>query len=411
MAVYLAPGIFVEELATGGRPIEAVNTTMAGFVGNAPWPGASRNRAIRINGYREMLGRPDYFHDHFVRDASTTTPLAQAVYGFFLNGGSVCYVVNIGSDSAAISGEGTGLDKLAPIEEISMIAAPGRSDAASHLALLHAAETRGDQVALLDGPGPEPVRDIAALTRVDVGAAADGADPGLRPPSSERGFGACYYPWIIMPDPIEAEVDAASGSRRAKALPMPPSGAMAGIWARTDRARGVHKAPAGVEARLAEVRGVTHVLTRTDQETLNPAGVNLIRGFSPEGILCWGARTLAPSSSEWRYLNVRRLFIMVEKSILRATNWVVFEPNDRPLWQMIRRDIGDFLTRVWESGALKGATREEAFFVRCDDQTNTPEAINAGIVTTVIGLAPVKPAEFVVFRIGQSAAGVSVGQG
>lgn len=409
MPVYLAPGVFVEELTTGGRPIEAVNTTMAAFVGKAPWTGAPKNRAIRINGYREMLGRAEYFHDNFVRDATTTTPLAQAVYGFFLNGGSVCYVVNTGSDTGDITGGGIGLDQLTAIDEIAMVAAPGRTDAASQKALLRFAETRGDLVALLDGPGPEPVRDIAALTRVDVGDPADAADPGFRPPVSERGFGAFYYPWITMRDPIETEL-AADGTKRSKPMPMPPSGAMAGIWARTDRARGVHKAPAGVEARLAEVSQVTHVLTRTDQETLNPAGVNLIRGFSPEGILCWGARTLAPSASEWRYLNVRRLFIMVEKSILRATNWVVFEPNDRPLWQMLRRDIGDFLTRVWESGALKGATREEAFFVRCDDQTNTREAIDAGIVTTVIGLAPVKPAEFVVFRIGQSAGGATIAQ-
>lgn len=406
MATYLAPGVFIEELATGPRPIEAVNTTMAGFVGLAPLAGARVNEAVRIGGYDAVLKSSDpLFSDIFVGDARVTTPLAQAVHGFFVNGGSACYVVNLGAADAAIGGGGRGLDQLELIEEIAMIAAPGRTDPDSHARLLASAERLGDRVAILDGP--RRVDDVEQLTRVampplpaEEGAppatdAAPAARPGLRPPISERGFGALYFPWLLVRDPIED-----------RPLAAPPSGAVAGVCARMDRERGVHKAPAGLQTRLRDALAVTQTISRTDQETLNPAGVNVIRSFATEGAaFVWGARTLAASASEWRYLNVRRLFIMIERSILRSTRWVVFEPNDRPLWKLIVRDVEAFLTLVWQSGALMGTKPEQAFFVKCDETTNTTEAINAGMVVTLIGLAPVKPAEFVVFRIGQSATG------
>ncbi len=146
-------------------------------------------------------------------------------------------------------------------------------------------------------------------------------------------------------------------------------------------------------------------MLHAEQEDLNPQGVNCIRFFSREGIRVWGARTLAASASEWRYINVRRLFNMVEESIAESTRWVVFEPNDRTLWKSIRRDIGAFLTRLWRQGALMGRTPEEAFYVKCDEETNPPDVIDAGQVVAEIGIAPVKPAEFVIFKIGQHAAG------
>jgi len=146
-------------------------------------------------------------------------------------------------------------------------------------------------------------------------------------------------------------------------------------------------------------------VTREEQGELNQNGVNCIRFFPRDGIRLWGARTLAEGASEWRYLNVRRLFNMIEESIAQSTRWVVFEPNDATLWKSIRRDVGAFLTRLWRSGALMGATPEEAFFVQCDEETNPPDVIDAGQVITVIGIAPVKPAEFIVFRIGQHASG------
>jgi phage tail sheath protein FI len=150
---------------------------------------------------------------------------------------------------------------------------------------------------------------------------------------------------------------------------------------------------------------LSYLLTRDEQGELNQAGVNCIRFFSREGIRVWGARTLAASASEWRYLNVRRLFNMIEESIRDNTRWIVFEPNDRTLWKSIRRDVSAFLTRLWRDGALMGRTPEEAFFVKCDEETNPPDVIDAGMVVTLIGIAPVKPAEFIVFRLSQYAGG------
>jgi hypothetical protein len=168
----------------------------------------------------------------------------------------------------------------------------------------------------------------------------------------------------------------------------------------------VHKAPANELIRGA--LDVTYRVTRSEQELLNPAGVNCIRWFANEGIRVWGARTVAAEASEWRYLNVRRLFNMIEESIARGTRWVVFEPNDRPLWQDIKRDVGNFLRVIWRDGALMGRTPQEAFFVQCDEETNPRESIDQGRVVIVIGIAPVKPAEFIIFRIGQHAGGVEI---
>jgi phage tail sheath protein FI len=170
----------------------------------------------------------------------------------------------------------------------------------------------------------------------------------------------------------------------------------------------VHKAPANEVIRGA--LNLAYRVTREEQAELNLVGVNCIRLFSREGIRVWGARTLADGSSEWRYLNVRRLFNMIEESIGDSTNWIVFEPNDRTLWKNIRRDIGAFLTRLWRDGALMGRTADEAFFVKCDDETNPTEVIDAGQVVTLIGVAPVKPAEFIIFRITQTSSGTEVEQ-
>jgi len=406
---YLSPGVYVEEIDSGPRPIEAVGTSTAAFVGAAPNPGAHPGEAVAINNWSQFLRE-------FCRDGDTSTDLANAVQGFFLNGGSRCYVVNVKKDDP-IAGKGQGLDLLAPIDEIAIIAAPGRTDAVSHAALLDAAELAKDRVAILDGPAQ--VDDVEVLTRVaEVGgasapsaAAADAGDggggkkpaaaprgqrPGMRPRQSDGGFGAFYFPWLRVRDALDP----------SKIVPAAPSGYMAGLYARTDAERGVHKAPANLSIRGAV--GVTQTLSRAEQDVLNPAGVNCIRFFTREGVRVWGARTLADSASNWRYLNVRRLFCMIEESIANATRWVVFEPNDRPLWKDIERDVSRFLTLLYRQGALTGASPEEAFFVKCDAETNPPEVVDAGQVVTLIGVAPSKPAEFVVFRIGQSQAGTSV---
>jgi hypothetical protein len=391
MPGYLSPGVFVEEIASGARPIEAVGTSTAGFVGAAPLADAPLDEAVAINNWTQ-------FQKVFVGDSKTSSALANAVYGFFLNGGSRCYVVNT---KGPISGKGRGLDALAVIDEVAIIAAPGMTDQESYSALLDSAELLKDRVAILDGPAK--VDDVGQLTRgADAGAPAaggkDGAPkqaPGLRAKPSAGGYGAFYFPWIMARDAITDEI-----------VPMAPSGHLAGIYARTDTERGVHKAPANESIRGA--LGVTQNVSRGEQDQLNPAGVNCIRFFSRDGVLVWGARTLAPSASNWRYLNVRRLFNMVEESIGASTRWVVFEPNDRPLWKSIERDVSAFLTLLWRQGALQGAKPQEAFFVKCDEETNPQDVIDVGEVVTLIGMAPVKPAEFVIFRIGQSQAGVKV---
>lgn len=180
----------------------------------------------------------------------------------------------------------------------------------------------------------------------------------------------------------------------------PPSGHLAGVWARTDALRGVHKAPANTP--IAGVLDLERRISKSDQELLNPAGINCIRYFPGDGILVWGARTLAQEASEFRYVSVRRLTNMIKESVLQGTRWAVFEPNHHPLWAALRRDVNAFLTTVWRDGALVGRTPQEAFFVKCDEETNPPDVRDAGMVVTVIGIAPVKPAEFVVFKLVQS---------
>jgi uncharacterized protein len=290
------------------------------------------------------------------------------------------------------------------------VAAPGFADPASYDTLLSHCEKLKDRVAILDTP--EDVTNIDQLKTVGTAPATrkskkagDGdagatdtppANVGLRPRSSDGGYGALYFPWIVVRDPFAPQ----------ELISVPPSGHLAGIYARTDSTRGVHKAPANETIRGALDLG--YRVTREEQGELNQNGVNCIRFFPNQGIRVWGARTLADSASEWRYLNVRRLFNMIEEAIARGTRWVVFEPNDMSLWKAIRRDVSAFLTLQWRQGALMGATAEEAFFVQCDEETNPPEVIDAGMVVTVIGIAPVKPAEFVIFRIGQGAGGAQV---
>ncbi|MET8371467.1 phage tail sheath subtilisin-like domain-containing protein [Micromonospora profundi] len=417
MPSYFSPGIYVEEVPSGARPIGPASTSIAAFVGVAPNRTAQLGRAVPVNNWTEFLR---LFADG---DQTESTPLARAVFGFLDNGGARCWVVNVG-EGGAITGTGqrrAGLQLLEAVDEISIIAAPGFHDVVSHEALLSMAERTRTMVAICD-PAPD-IDDIAALTKVATpssgkppkptestggGAGSAGAGSGggsgsgggagsggpegaaYRPRQSE--FGAFYYPWLRVRDPISGELELT-----------PPSGHLAGIWARTDALRGVHKAPANEPVRGAVDLG--YLVTRPEHDVLNPKGVNVIRYFAGEGIRVWGARTLAAEASEWRYLNVRRLSIAIEQAIANGTRWMVFEPNDFTLWRSIRRDIGAFLTRVWRDGALLGRSPEEAFFVKCDEETNPPDVRDAGMVIAHIGIAVVKPAEFVVFKLSQWAGG------
>jgi Bacteriophage tail sheath protein len=389
LTTYRTPGVYVQEIPAGPRPIQAVGTSTAAFIGEAPLADAMVNEARACNNWSEFVAR---FMPEEEKDRKSTV-LSNAVYGFFENGGSRCFIVNTGAGGDVDDA----LAAAAIEDEIAIVAAPGLTDPATHAALQSHCERLEDRVAILDTP--EEVDDIGKLTQVETvegpsrggrrsragGAADEGPKKGgLLPAQSDRGFTTVYFPWLTVLDPIEDVL-----------VNVPPSGHMAGIWARTDANRGVHKAPANETVNGA--LNLTYRLTRDEQGVLNDVGVNCLRLFARSGIRVWGARTRADPASEWRYVNVRRLFNMIEESIVEGTTWIVFEPNDPTLWKHIRRDIGAFLTRVWRDGALFGATPDEAFFVKCDPETNPPDVIDAGQVVAVVGIAPVKPAEFVVF--------------
>lgn len=400
---YLHPGVYVEEVPGGTRSIQALGTSVAAFVGVAPDPARHLHQAVAVHNWTE-------FQREFVSKDSPSTPLSNAVYGFFQNNGGRCFVVNVGA-GGLVSGGGRGgrkgIDVLEEIDEVSMVACPGFWDAESYDALLTHCEKMRFRVALLDAP-PE-VANVSLLTQVataKTSAPAPGADKdkaaaagvrGVKPRKSDGGHGSFFFPHLVVRDALDP----------SKTVTAPPCGHLAGIYARTDAVRGVHKAPANEIIRGA--LDVTYHVTAEEQGLLNPQGVNCLRLFGADGVRVWGARTLADAASEWRYTPVRRLFAMMEHSIARGTQWVVFEPNSRPLWKAIERDISAFLTLIWRQGALMGDTPEQAFFVKCDEETNPPDVVDAGQVVTLVGCAPVKPAEFVVFRIGQTALGADVG--
>jgi phage tail sheath protein FI len=302
--------------------------------------------------------------------------LAHAVYGFFNNGGTRCYVMRC--RTATELQNPACLLPLEAIDEISLVAAPGITDPVVQHNIVDHCTNMSDRFAILDGP-----QDTDDLTENGV-KNVDNTD-----------YGALYFPWIKAFD---------MGTKLTKAgsngvIDVAPSGHVAGIYARVDQARGVHKAPANEVVRGAI--GLEINATKEEQDGLNPNGVNCIRFFPGRGIRIWGARTLSGSDPAWRYINVRRLFNYVEASIERSTHWVVFEPNDQDLWARVRRDVSAFLRLTWRSGALFGSTPEEAFYVKCDEELNPLEVRDAGQLIIEIGMAPVKPAEFVIFRISQ----------
>lgn len=203
-------------------------------------------------------------------------------------------------------------------------------------------------------------------------------------------FAALYYPWVQVINPKNSEP-----------VYVPPCGHMMGIWCQTDETRGIYKAPANVVPR--GVGGLAYDVNFREQELLNPKGINCLRKFRDRGTLVWGARTLADPKNDidWRYISVRRLMSYISKSIELGTQWAVFEPNDADLWARVKRTVTNFLERLWREGALFGATPEEAFYVKCDAELNRPETMRLGQLIVEVGVSPVRPAEFVIFRISQ----------
>lgn len=265
----------------------------------------------------------------------------------------------------------TGIQSFLDNSNVSIISVPGITSPNVQLSLVAHCENLGSRFAVLDMPKE-------SKTVTDVMKHRNTVD---------SDYCAMYHPWIKVYDPLDK-----------KDIFMPPSGAMLGIYARSDSTRGVHKAPANEV--VANCTGLYCNYTSAEQELLNPKGVNLIRMFPNAGIRVWGART-ASSKPLWKYINIRRLFIYLEETIKANTSWVVFEPNDEALWLRVNRTITGFLEGVWRSGALVGASAAEAFFVNIGRDTMTQDDIDNGKLICVIGVAPVKPAEFVIFRITQ----------
>lgn len=510
MPQYLSPGVYVEEIDSGSKPIEGVGTSVAAFVGLAQ--SGPFNDPTLVSNWTQFVGTyGDFMEGSY---------LAHAVYGYFQNGGGNAYIVRVGGDGAAppaARGEltaGTGAQKTSPYRAHALEAGAAGNDvqveithpegegapddtfnlvvkkggkveeefkdlstkkgkgnavttvnATSKLIRLEEATTGGalerpakGNVSLAGGGasaaparlgpedyvgdsasrtglgGLEAIDEVTMLSVPDLSAAYEQGmidleqfqavqlamishcelmgdrmaildpPPGLNAQQIKEWrvekagydskYATLYWPRIKVMDPL-------SGQN----IFVPPSGHMAGIWARNDSERGVHKAPAN-----EVIRGAITIelnITKNEHDLLNPEGINCIRAFPGRGIRVWGARTLS-SDPAWKYINVRRLFNYLEKSILVNTDWVVFEPNDRNLWAKVRRTIASFLVLEWRKGALFGSTPQEAFYVKCDDETNPAEAIDAGQLTCQIGVAPVKPAEFVIFQLAQLQGGVSL---
>jgi phage tail sheath protein FI len=282
----------------------------------------------------------------------------------------------------------TGVDGLEAIDEITMVCMPDLMTAYQNgaispdtviqvqQAMVAHCELMGDRMAILDMP--------ANLTPQLA------LDWGKDKANFDSKYAALYWPWVHI----------GNGKH------LPPSGFVAGIWGRNDDTRGVHKAPANEVVRGAV--GLETQITRQEHDLLNPQGINCLRTFPGRGVRVWGARTTSLTDPAWRYINIRRYMNYLEESILEGTDWVVFEPNDYALWAKIRRTISAFLVNEWRKGALFGMTPDEAFFVKCDQETNPAEAIDAGEVNCHVGVAPIKPAEFVIFHLSQFSGGTSL---
>ena len=507
MPTYLTPGVYVEEVPSANKPIEGVGTAVAAFVGLAP--GGPVNTPMRISNWTQFA---KIFGDTQNRENGPFMEgsyLAHSVYGFFQNGGNLCWVVRVGSEEGipapraalpaatdksveaaqvlALDGiedpikvdlseessgdegkngdatyklvitagseveehagltlkkgrtniankvnaasklikiedtaaslpetriaEGSytlsapsistdeidpgdfegdvanrrGMGGLAPVDEVTMVVMPdvmtlngdGKQLRDLQGKMIAHCENAGDRVAILDAPPDLSPQEVLEW-RMDTAG-------------YDSKMSALYYPWIEVMDPLTK-----------RPLMVPPSGHIAGVWSRVDSARGVHKAPANEV--IMGANGLGFQVTHAEQGGLNKVGINCVRSFPGRGIRIWGARTLS-SDPEWRYINVRRLFNYISESVMEGTQWSVFEPNDETLWTSLRIAVSNFLTRVWRDGALFGTTPAEAFYVKCDAETNPPEVVEAGQVVCEIGIAPVKPAEFVIFRLSQFTGG------
>lgn len=410
MPQYLSPGVYVEEVPST-PPIVGVGTSTAGFIGVVDAGKANPADYVPDGGKKGDTafvmpfrpGRPDpanplpddrfalvavntptlvtnwqQFKNSFGDIQAGNNKLAHAVYGFLNNGGTACYVTRV-ADLNNAANVIAALQRFESIDEIAIVAAPGAQNAAVLTAVIDHCKKMQDRFAIIDSQD---------TTTIDADT-IQGA-----PAVGDSDYAALYFPCIQVFDPVTFGDPVTKGM-----ILMQPSGHMAGIYARVDSERGVHKAPANEVVRGA--LGLEYPVSKNEQDLLNPDGINVIRNLNGN-IRVWGARTLGgDGNGEFKYINVRRLMLFLRESIDEGTQFVVFEPNNPQLWQKITRTVTAFLTNVWRDGALFGLTPQEAFYVKCDATTNPPEVRDLGQVVTEIGVAIVKPAEFVIFRISQ----------
>jgi hypothetical protein len=379
MGTYQTPGVYKEDLFP--PPPGEFRTGVPAFLGFAAQG--------PINTPQGLIVWPQ-FAQHFGQPR-TDSYLAYAVQGFFANAGRLCYVIRLDEGSVAVGALRQGLDTLAALDSVDLVCGPDimrrRQPGdlppdpvevrAMQVALLDHCDALGDRFAILD-----------ALPDADV-------DAVLQQRRALQGInGALYYPWLRVVD----------GPAMSGGL-VPPCGQVAGVYARSDQRVGAHKAPAN-EA-IENVLDLGVPLTNAQQDRLNPEGINCLRAFPGRGIRVWGARTLS-DDAPWRYVNVRRLFITTGRWIERHMTSAVLEPHDTRLWARVGRELTVYFNGLFRRGALKGRTAQEAFYVKCDAETNPPGVRDAGMVITEVGLAPAVPNEFVVVRIIHGASGVTI---
>jgi uncharacterized protein len=324
------------------------------------------------------------FMDNLVANSATTPANATQAFASGDDGTVLApTVTNFTTPLVTALGVGGIVDQ---IDLFNIVCVPGLVNSAATAATITALQTMcrvRRAFLVLDSPQGETVANIAANGLANISG-------------SDANYSALYFPWVRQADPQSA------GALRA----LPPSGFVAGIYARTDAQRGVWKAPAGTDASLNGAVGFETALSDAQNGNLNPIGINCLRTLPVHGNVTWGARTLHGQNdrgSEWKYVPVRRTALFLEESLFRGTQWVVFEPNDEPLWAQIRLNVGAFMQGLFRQGAFQGRTPKEAYFIKCDRETTTQADINLGIVNIHVGFAPLKPAEFVVLRIQQIA--------
>lgn len=368
------PGVYIEETPTGPRSIAGPETAVTAFVGTAPQ--GPLHEAVRLGGFVD--------YERVFGGLHADSEMGYAVRQFFANGGRLGWAVRVAASPAGLGAAhwAAGVHALDAVDDFNLLCLPGVADPDVLRAAAAYCERRR---ALLIADAPSP-----ATPPDDM---VDWARAGKLPAS---GHAAVYYPWMLIADPL------ARGAPRASA----PCGTLAGLYARTDVERGVWQAPAGSEARLRGVTGLSTPLGVRELETLNGLNVNVLRDLTGVGAVAWGARTLQPGppQAEYRYVPVRRLALFIEESVEQGVQWAVFERNDDRLWAALRTQVEAFLLDLFRRGAFQGASPRDACWVRCGRETAPAGELDRGTVNLDIGFAPLRPAEFLLLRVRVQAA-------